>query len=139
MRQSELRGQSNWSKLSPSFRWHVQRRAWRHTDDITAAVSDAADRITAARVMLRLRREGRDMSLLGKMAHLTESAQDFTRETEAVLDGIAEKIKVAKQKRDIAKDRHHGYYDAIITGVDESVQVIDRLSNSPLPENGDKS
>lgn len=79
-------------------------------------------------------REGRRMSLKGKMAALTESAQDFTKETEAVLDGISEKIALARTKRDAAKDRHHGYYDGIIEGIDESTAVIDRLSNDPLGE-----
>lgn len=70
------------------------------------------------------------------MAALTESAQDFSTSTEAVLDGIAEKIALAKTKRDAAADKHHGFYDGIIKGVDESVAVIDRLSNGPLSEDG---
>lgn len=78
------------------------------------------------------------MSLMGKMAHLTESAQDFHKSTEATLDGIAAKIETAKAKRDAAAEKHHGYYDTIIKGVDDSVEVIDRLSNAPLPEGGEK-
>lgn len=76
--------------------------------------------------------EGRRMSLRGKMAALTESAQDFTKETETVLDGIAEKIAAARTKRDDAAVKHHDYYDSIIQGVDDSIEVIDRLSNGPL-------
>jgi hypothetical protein len=77
------------------------------------------------------------MSLLGKMQHLTETAQEFHKETEGVLDGIAEKIAKAKSKRDIAAGKHHGYYDTIIEGVDQSVEVIDRLSNGPLHGDGE--
>jgi hypothetical protein len=68
------------------------------------------------------------------MAALTERAQDFTKATEATLDGIAEKIVAAEKKRDAAAERHHGFYDAIIQGIDDSVTVIDRLSNDPLGE-----
>lgn len=99
------------------------------------ALEGAADRLVAARVISAVARDRR-MSLLGKMQHLTESAQDFHKETEAALDGIAEKIALGRQKRDSAVEKHHGYYDAIIAGVDESTAVIDRLSNGPLPEGG---
>lgn len=105
------------------------------TPPLATAISDATDRIVAERVVKALVRENR-MSLLGKMKALTESAEDFTKETGDVLDGIAEKIAKAKLKRDAAKDKHHAYYDTIIQGVDESVVVIDRLSNGPLPEGG---
>lgn len=90
-------------------------------------------------VLARGVREGKRMSLLGKMAHLTSSAQDFHRETEAALDGIAEKIEAGRRKRDEAVAKHHAYYDAIIAGVDESLGVIDRLSNGPLPDGGESS
>ncbi len=100
----------------------------------TAATINAnADRIEAYRVGLR---EGKRMSLLGKLAHLTADADKFTEETVQVLDGIAEKIALARARRDVAKEKHHGYYDGIIKGVEESVTVIDRLSNGPLPEGG---
>ena len=78
------------------------------------------------------------MSLLGKMQHLTEAAQKFNDDTEAVLDGIATKIAVGAAKRDAAAAKHHGYYDAIIAGVDASTEVIDRLSNGPLHGDGEK-
>lgn len=107
----------------------------KRTPDITQAIADAADRITAVRVVTQMQREGR-LSLSGKLAALTESAHDFTKETESVLDGIASKIASAKIKRDDAAAKHHSYYDTIIAGVDESVSVIDRLSNGPLPEDG---
>lgn len=77
------------------------------------------------------------MSLLGKLSHLTEDAQKFNDETVMVLDGIGEKIAVARTKRDVAKDKHHGYYDTIIKGVEDSVEVINRLSNGPLSEGGE--
>lgn len=80
---------------------------------------------------IRVVREVR-MSLLGKLNALTERAADFTKATEAGLDGLAEKIAASEVKRDAALAKHHGYYDAIAKGIDESVEVIDRLSNGPL-------
>lgn len=77
------------------------------------------------------------MSLSGKMAALTERAQDFSKSTETVLDGIAAKITTAEAKRDAAAEKHHGFYDNIIKGVEDSVTVIDRLSNSPLETGGE--
>ncbi len=113
----------------------VAKDADREIKAVTTAVTinANADRIEAYRVGLR---EGKRMSLLGKLAHLTADADKFTEETVQVLDGIAEKIALARARRDIAKDKHHGYYDGIIKGVEESVTVIDRLSNGPLPEGG---
>lgn len=104
--------------------------------DISTELSELTDRVTAYRVVAKMEKEGRAVSLTGKMAALTERAQDFTKATETVLDGISEKIAAAEKKRDEAAAKHHGYYDTIIAGVDESVQVIDRLSNGPLPEGG---
>ena len=111
---------------------------WRKPEakpDITEAIADAADRVTAVRVVIQ--REKR-LSLAGKMAALTERANDFTRDTEKVLDGIAEKITAAEAKRDLAKEKHHGYYDGIVKGIEDSITAIDRLSNCPLSEGGEK-
>lgn len=99
------------------------------------AFESLTDRVIIQRVLTEMKREGK-LSLTGKMAALTESALDFTKETETVLDGIAEKIATARTKRDAAKEKHHAYYDTIISGVEDSVKVIDRLSNGPLPEGG---
>ncbi len=126
---------AGWDKAQ-DLRQGEQKAPERPKPDITKAVADAADRITAARVVSQMVREGKRMSLLGKMQHLTETAQDFHRETEAALDGIAAKIEAAKKKREEAEATHHGYYDAIMAGVDESIKAIDRLSNGPLPEGG---
>lgn len=101
------------------------------TPDLTHELSELTDRVTAVRVVNKLQREGR-LSLTGKMAALTERAQDFHKETEIVLDRISDKITEAEVKRGEASDKHHRYYDNIITGVEESVAVIDRLSNDPL-------
>lgn len=75
---------------------------------------------------------GKPMSLLGKMNALTERAQDFTKDTETALDSLAAKIGESEKKRETALAKHHAYYDAIGKGIDESVVVIDRLSNGPL-------
>ena len=96
--------------------------------DITEAIAAAADRIAAYTDGLK---EGRRMSLLGKMKHLTESAQDFNTQTEAALDGIQAKIDASKEKREAAVAKHHSYYDAVNAGVDETIAVIDQLSNGP--------
>lgn len=132
-----MRHGANWQKLSPTWRRHMARRALRHGDDITLALAARTDSLVIERL---LRRKGfRDMSLLGKMKHLTEAAQDFHKETEAALDGIAEKIQTGRNKREEAVQKHHAYYDAIIAGVDESTSVIDRLSNGPLHDDGGSS
>ncbi len=104
--------------------------------DITHELAELTDRVTAARVVTTMQREAR-LSLTGKMAALTERAQDFHKKTESVLDSIGEKITKAEAKRDIAADKHHAYYDGIIAGVDDSLAVIDRLSNGPLSEGGE--
>lgn len=78
-------------------------------------------------------REGKQiMSVLGKIDALTADATEFNQTTPAVLDGIAAKIAVARSKRDELAAKHHAYYDGIIKGADESIAVVDRLSNVPL-------
>lgn len=101
----------------------------------TEDIAWAADKLVTARVLHNLAKDGQ-MSLSGKMAALTERAKDFTAKTGEVLDGISEKITAAEVKRDEAAGKHHAYYDDIIAGVDESVSVIDKLSNGPLSEGG---
>src|SRR5487761_418221 len=92
------------------------------------ALDAGADQIVAARVLTIIARD-RKMSLLGKLQHLTEEAQHFHEETELTLDAISEKIAEGRRKRDQASQKHHAYYDAIISGVEESTKVIERLSN----------
>lgn len=126
---------SNWDRLQDLR----GGKSVRSDSEVAKAVIDPAtiekntDKIQAYRVGLQ---EGKRMSLLGRLAHLTEDAEKFNQETVDVLDGIGEKIASARRKRDVAKDKHHGYYDGIIKGVEESVTVIDRLSNGPLSEGG---
>lgn len=104
------------------------------------AITDAStirqntDRLIGVRQGIK---EGKRMSLLGKMKHLTETAQDFHKETESALDGITAKIALGREKREQAVAKHHSYYDAIIAGVAESTEVIDRLSNGPLLTDGE--
>ena len=100
------------------------------------AIDSATDRIVTARVLTTIVRDRR-MSLTGRMAHLTERAQDFHRKTEGVLEAIEDKINKADTKLNVAAEKHHDYYDSIIKGVDESVAVIDRLSNVPLGDGGE--
>jgi hypothetical protein len=100
--------------------------------DITKAIAAAADRIAAYTDGLK---EGRRMSLLGKMKHLTESAQAFNTMTESALDGIQAKINASNAKRDEAVAKHHAYYDEVNKGVDETVAVIDQLTNG-VPNGG---
>jgi hypothetical protein len=102
--------------------------------DITRAIEDRTDSLVIERLLIK---KGMPVSLLGKMKALTESAEDFNKSTSDVLDGIADKIRFAKIKRDAAAEKHHGYYDGIIEGVEDSVKVIDRLSNLPLGKDGE--
>ena len=111
------------------------REAYDCSNSGEATINVNADRLEAYRVGLK---EGRRMSLAGKMAALTERAAKFNTDTEAALDRIGDKVTAAEKKRDTAEEKHHGYYDTIIAGVDESVKVIDRLSNGPLPGDGEK-
>src|SRR5579872_865595 len=76
-------------------------------DAITQAVADRTESLIAERVV-RKKVGAHAMSLLGKLAHLTADAEQFTDETGKVLDGISEKIALARARRDIAKDKHHG-------------------------------
>lgn len=100
-----------------------------------ASISVNSERIVAYREGLQ---EGRRMSLMGKMKALTESAEQFNSETESVLDEIAEKITSAKVKRTAAAAKHHTYYDGLTKAIEDSVVVIDRLSNGPLSGDGEK-
>lgn len=93
-------------------------------DPVSRAAQIAQDLITL--------HSGKPMSLLGKMNALTERAQDFTKDTETALDGLAAKIGESEKKRETALAKHHAYYDAIDKGIGDSVTVIDRLSNGPL-------
>lgn len=103
--------------------------------DVLNAMSASLAAHTGLRSVARDIREGK-LSLTGRMAALTERAQDFHKKTEGVLDEIEAKINKADTKLNVAAEKHHGYYDGIIAGVDESVAVVDRLSNGPLPEDG---
>ena len=115
---------------------------WCKTDDAEREVRAVTNAKDIAHNVARIRsltdgiREGRRMSLLGKLQHLTEEAQGFDKETGDVLDGIAEKIALGRRKRDAAKEKHHAYYDGIIRGIDQSTEVIERLSNGPLSGDG---
>jgi hypothetical protein len=110
----------------------------RLADEAYARARDAGRRLDAA--LDHNIREGRPrMSLKGKMAALTERAQDFTKATETGLDALSEKIAAAEAKREAALEKHHGYYDGIIAGIEESVTVIDRLTNLPLDKGSENS
>src|SRR5260370_38159340 len=100
--------------------------AGRDRPDITHELSELTDRVTAFRVVTTMQREGR-LSLTGKMAALTDRAQQFHKKTESVLDGIAEKISKAEAKRDVAADKNHSCSDGTIAGVDNTATVIIRL------------
>lgn len=103
----------------------------------TEEIAHATDRIVTARIITNIARERR-MSLTGRMAALTDRARDFNKKTEGVLDAIEDKINKADTKLNVAAEKHHGYYDGIIAGVDDSVEVIDRLSNGPLGQDGER-
>lgn len=79
------------------------------------------------------------MSLMGKLDALTESATDFNKSTGDKLDLLAKRIPALVTKRDEALRKHHAYYDGIEKGIDQSTQVIERLSNIPLGEDSESS
>lgn len=102
-------------------------------DAITTAIADAADRITAVRVVIQRERK---LSLASKMAEIAANTKSLNEKTSNALDSIIEKQAKAASKVNEAESKHHAYYDAIISGADESIAVIDRLSNGPLSEGG---
>ena len=92
-----------------------------------------ADRIEAYRKGLA---EGRRMSQIERMAALTARQGDLSKKTDKVLDGIEDKCNKYETKLNTAEEKHHSYYDKLIGSMEESVTVIDRLSNGPLHEDG---
>jgi hypothetical protein len=72
------------------------------------------------------------MNLVDKMAVLRERAETFNRDTDKELNDIANKIEAAHKKRDEAAALHHAYLDGVITGIAESVAVIDKLSKGEI-------
>ena len=101
----------------------------------TNAISVNADRIQAYRVGIQ---EGRRMSQLERMVALTARQGDLSKKTDKVLDGIEDKCNKYETKLNAAEEKHHGYYDKLIGSMDDSIVVIDRLSNGPLSGDGEK-
>jgi nitrogen-specific signal transduction histidine kinase len=93
--------------------------------------SQALDRLLVTAIAAN-KETDRLMNLVDKMAVLRERAESFNRETDKELDAIAEKIETARKKREETAARHHAYYDGVIKGIDESIAVIDQLSNGPV-------
>jgi len=52
-------------------------------------------------------------------------------------EDAARPAKIVTVVLNVAAEKHHGYYDGIISTVDDSVEVIDRLSNGPLGQDGE--
>lgn len=83
-------------------------------------------------------REGRRGSLSGKIANLLDDMEDFTRETHTVIDGVAEKIAEARQKREEAAEAQHAHFGGLIKDFQDTIDAIDRLANYPFEEDGKK-
>ena len=103
------------------------------TDPATINVN--TDRIAAYRTGLQ---EGRRMSQIGRLEALNARQTDLSKKTDKVLDGIEEKCNKYETKLNAAEEKHHGYYDKLIGSMDDSIVVIDRLSNGPLSDAGEK-
>lgn len=79
------------------------------------------------------------MSQLGRLEALTARQNDLSKKTDEVLDGIEEKVNKYETKLNVAEGKHHAHYDKLIEGMEQSIVVIDRLSNGPLPDDGGNS
>jgi hypothetical protein len=77
-------------------------------------------------------------SLSAKVADLANDMDDFNKESHIVLDGIKDKITLARQKRDEAAEAHHQHYDLIIGDFQDSIDAVEHLSNLPFEKNGSK-
>jgi len=121
--------------------WRDSRhRSEMDADARYAAARDAGRRLDGVLAAAIAEGKGaRPMSLMGKMAALTESAQDFNRETGEKLDALATRIPALAEKRDAALAKHHAYYNGLEKGIDDSAAVIDRLSNGPLGGDSESS
>jgi len=81
-------------------------------------------------------RDTRRGSLSAKVADITEQMGDFNQETHIVLDGLRDKIAEARKKRDEAAEAQHGHYDQLIGDFQDTIDAVERLSNSPLDGDG---
>ena len=72
------------------------------------------------------------MSLAGKLAALTEAAQDFNKETESQLDGLMQRLVDLRRKRDAATQLHQAHLTEVEKGIDLAADVVTRLANVPL-------
>ena len=76
-------------------------------------------------------------SLSTKVTDLALEMDDFNAETHTILDGVKEKIGRAREKRDEAADAHHRHYDGLIGDFQDSIDAVERLSNT-RPLDGEK-
>lgn len=89
-------------------------------------------------VLMRSIRDTRRGSLSAKVADITEQMGDFTQETHIVLDGLRDKIALAREKRDEAAEAQHTHYDGLIGDFQDSIDAVERLSNAPFDGGGKK-
>ena len=83
-----------------------------------------------------LTRGRRGGGLSAKISELASDMEDFNRETDIVLDGIRDKITVARRKRDEASEAQHGHYDGLIGDFQDTIDAVDRISNLPFDKGG---
>lgn len=77
-------------------------------------------------------------SLSAKVTSLSMQMDGFNAETHRSLDMVAEKIRLARQKRDEAVEVHMRHYDGLIDDFEHSIDAVEQLSNLPLDKGGTK-
>jgi hypothetical protein len=76
--------------------------------------------------------------LSSKISELAADMEDFNRETDVVLDGLRDKMQLARRKREEATEAQHGHFDGLIGDFQDTIDAVDRLSNLPFDNGGEK-
>src|SRR5277367_1876578 len=83
-----------------------------------------------------LSRGRRSGGLSSKISELAADMETFNQETDIVLDGIRDKMTVARAKREEAAEVQHGHFDNLIGDFQDTIDAVDRLSNLPFDKGG---
>jgi hypothetical protein len=75
-------------------------------------------------------------SLSAKVTSLSIQMDSFNVETHRSLDAVAERIRLARAKRDEAVEVHMRHYDGLIDDFEQSIDAVEQLSNLPLDRGG---
>lgn len=75
-------------------------------------------------------------ALSTKISDLATEMDDFNTETHLVVDGVRDKIRLARRKRDEAVEVQHAHYDGLIGDFQETIDASEQFSNLPLDRGG---